>query len=149
MKNNIIFCLSLLFFASCKKHHENAYSFWHIGNDTFSTNNTVITVREHGMSMYVSLIGASWQFGFLFPYGSFADEDGTALKVVKFLSNPYSCSVDFAKGTIGYDPSVYSNSNIVVSLKEGKATWDMPDTWFVNTKNPKDSLLAGGHFSEP
>ena len=147
MKNLIIFCFALFLFASCKKHTENAWSFWHIGTDSFSTNNVVMESRRTSVVVFSNSLPS--RYDFTFPYGG-ALIEGESFLLVGYQPNSFSsCGVVFSIDTMAYIPSIFSSSTIIIEPLNGKETWDMADTWFINTKDPADSLLIGGHFSEP
>jgi hypothetical protein len=151
MKRSIILFSVLFFFLiSCKKESHNQFSYWYVGNDSFSSNNVGVVIEPYGIDLNCNNIKNS--FGFTFENNYHLPVSGNFL-ITDSLTDDPTITNEVGPG-FHYMDSFYTVSKSAVSYLHassvnGKAEFTLDSTWFINYNNPNDSVIIHGIFNQP
>ncbi len=145
-KNISLVCLIICFsFWACKK--ETRYSTWQVNNETFSYNDIEIAIGKARCGLASRDMNNRFSLGFEIGYGL---PTSGAFELNTFTPGLQLCGINFYYHGKFYYHTPSKLGVLYASSVDGKASYTLPPSWFVNYDNPNcDSLLIQGTFNEP
>ncbi len=145
MKRLVITVLLMAIITSCKKRASKEYSHWYVNNDSFSSNNVGVTIGKTRADMWSSLtdnyFSLTFNVGFLPTSGLYKTDDR--------IQDPTFVSMDIKYNGTEYYPDTLFPIYLTADLKNGKASYTLPPTWFISFANSNDSISVRGTFNQP
>ena len=148
MRHHLLTLTALcLLLAACGK--EAQYSTWTVNGEGFSTNRTeVMEAYRQGLS---GLAGGELEnrFSIDFNFGELPSSGKYIIHYVRSNTHYYEALIGFWYNSNPFYPSPSEEKYLEASQKNGKVSYHMPPTWFINGRNSNDSVLVEGTFKEP
>lgn len=157
----ILLCFVGLLF-SCKKESHNQFSHWHVGNDSFASNNVNVSYEYDNNGLYEPAIKTGIILSCLESNGfaiSFHDRITFLTAGIIPIDNgadtfhtpTADMKIYYHSGSTNkiYYPSLYGNYSLSASSVNGKAQYILSPTPFINMNDHSDSVIIHGVFNQP
>lgn len=141
----VIVILIVIAFSACTKAEKKQFSYWKINGQDYSSNNVESSLGKPSATISCHEVN---RFDLYF-FKSYFPTSGTWLMVRDVNHNTELVSMNFYLGSKVYIISVNENKYLIASLKNNKAQYSLPPTWFTNYNNFNDSVLVEGTFNQP
>lgn len=150
MKTRQITTIIIVMLATaCNKKEKGQFSTWYVNNDSFTTNEVIMSVERNGCS----LSSPNKEKGFsLYKGGSgFGNPPqlGTYILSADYESgNPDLQHANFYYKGLFYRLLPDQADTLIIAKPAGKFRYTLKPGWFVNTVDSLDSVLIRGVFNE-
>lgn len=145
----------MFFVVACNKKKDKQLSTWYVNNQATSSNNVMMYEGRGGSSLFVmdgdKINNADTNNGFYLRCGTGAlPFSGTSPLYNGPPSNdPSLLRLSIFHNGIQYQLSKHNTASILTTGIKGERKFELPETWFTNTRNEQDSALVKGVFAEP
>ena len=135
----------LLFLSCCKKADNRQYSYWHVDNDSFETNDVRADIGKARCELTTNNYHEGFQFHF--NLGNFPQIGNYTLGCS--IQNPMWVCFGILHKDTGYLSNEPVENSLIATQVNGKGCYALKPTWFYNSYRHSDSILVHGIFNEP